>query len=558
MLATLLLLTTLLPTRPGDGVDLLADCTPNSTQAETAIVVNPADPNHIVVACMDWSGTAQVIKHSVTFDGGASWSCGRLRLDSGFMVQGDPELLFDVNGDVHLVYLAALGPGGNSIRVRRSLDGGLTWRRATVISTDTSDDKPKVATCRAAVAHHGRIVVTWMKADTSSQSDRIVAAFSDDFGTSWSAPVLVNDVDASGGREGGGSDLAFASDGDLFLCWQDESPRELWCDRSTDGGATFATDLLVTSYANTPNPLPGFAFDLKPVFAMAVDASGGPHDGNVYFAWHTWNSSGAIAHADVMLAMSGDDGQTWTTILANPGDSAPTDQFMPDVDVDPWGGVNLIWHDRRADPGGSTLQLWGGRSLDGGATMATELAIADAPFDPSSDAFGGAFIGHYNALASHPRGAVACWADNRAGADSEDLFVDPWNSGLTPSAPTISAATGGRVDLAITPGPNLAGATYLALATLSGTVPPLIVDGIAIDLVWDELTTVCWLCPNGGPMFNGAGVLGGDGSATAALDSLGPFDPAFAGEVVHVVAVFFDATGDVVHATVPERIELVP
>jgi hypothetical protein len=542
----------------GDGVDVLADCTPTAPQVEVALAVDPSDQDHLVVACMDWGGSAQVVKHAVTFDGGATWSCSRLRLDAGDVLLGDPELLFDANGDVQLFDLAALGPGGNSIRVRKSTDGGLTYGRARVISVDAGDDKPKAAICRAPVAHQDRIVVTWTRTDATFSPDRVVAAFSDDDGRTWSAPVILNDLDSNGGREEFGSEPGFASDGDLFVAWQDEAPREIWIDRSTDGGATFGTDVLISAYTNPPNPLPGFHFDLKPIFALAIDNSGGPHDGRLCFAWHTWNTVGAVAHADVMLSTSSDDGRTWSSIVANPGDLAPTDQFMPDVDVDPWGGVNLMWLDRRSDPAGVTLEAWGGRSLDGGATIAIELALGDEPFDPSTDAFGGAFIGHYNSLASHSRLALACWADNRAGADSEDLFLDSWNTGLTLSAETISAATGGRIDLAITPGPNLGGATYLALATFSGVSPPLIVDGIAIDLVWDELTTLCRLCPNGGPMFNGIGLLGTDGSAVAALDSLGPFDPAFAGEVVDVVAIFFDAAGDVVHATVPERITLVP
>lgn len=258
-----------------------------------------------------------------------------------------------------------------------------------------------------------------------------------------------------------------------------------------------------------------------------------------------------------MLSTSSDDGASWLTIVANPGDTAPTDQFMPDVDVDPWGGVNMTWLDRRSDPVGAPLELWGGRSLDGGATVAAETRVSDAPFDPSTDFFGGVFIGHYNAIASHALGSIPCWADCRVGADSEDLFIDAWNTQLTASTHELSAATGGTADRAIAPGPNLGGSTYLVLATFSGTTPPLIVDGVEIALVWDTLTTVSYYGFNGDIFGNTFGLLGPEGSAMATIDTLGPFGPALVGARVDFVALFFDVNGDIVHATAPEWINLV-
>lgn len=228
-----------------------------------------------------------MIKHGASFDGGLTWVCTRRRLDAGFPFMVDPEVVFDTHGNVLLFYLSAFGPGGNSVCVRRSTDGGVTFGKSTVITLDPGDDKPKAAVCRAAVAHFGRIALTWMRGDAALVPEEILAAYSDDHGKTWSPPVTINEADSNGGRESLASDIAFASDGDLFVMWQDESPREVWCDRSADGGATFGTDVVVSPYVNPPNPLTGFQFDLKPVFALAVDATGGPHDGNVYVVHHT-------------------------------------------------------------------------------------------------------------------------------------------------------------------------------------------------------------------------------------------------------------------------------
>lgn len=551
-----LLLLALALARPDQGRDLPADCDPAHTQAETVIAIDPDDPLHFVVACMDWGGVAQVVKHAVTFDGGATFECARLDLDTGFAIHADPELVFDASGGVLLFYLAAFGPAGNSIRVRRSSDGGQTFGAPIVVSRFAGDDKPKAALCRAAVAHQDRVAVTWTRVDSLGNPQRILTAFSDDDGATWSAPKLINDLDAGGDRDAFASDVVFASDGDLFVMFQDLDPREVRIDRSADGGVTWGADVVVAPYVDPPNPLPGFSFDFKPVFALATDTSGGPYDGRLYVVHHTWNA-GPPAHADVLLSTSDDDGATWTATIVHPGDAAATDQFYADVAVDPWGGVVMSWLDRRNDPGGATLELFGGRSIDGGATVA-DLRLSDAPFDPSTDAFGGFFIGHYNSIAAHERLALACWADCRAGADSEDLFVDPWNTGLTASVKAISAASGGSSDLAITPGPNLGGAGYLVLASLSGSSPGFRLDGVTVPLAWDALTEVCLLCANT-PGFTGTlGFLAADGSAQATLDTLGPFDPLFAGSTVTCVALFFSPAGDLVHATAPEWIELVP
>jgi len=555
-LAPTLLAVALAALAPDQGVDRLADCNPAATQAEPEIAIDPADAAHVVVASIDWGGGAQLIKHAATFDGGATWTCGRLSLDPGFILHADPELVFDAHGGVLLVYLAAFGPNGNSIRARHSGDGGLTWSTPIRISSAPGDDKPKAAVCRAAVAHQGRIAVSWMRGDAALNPQRIMTAYSDDDGRTWSAPQTINDLDAGNDRDAFAADLAFASDGDLFVMFQDQDPREVRSDRSADGGVTWGADVVIAPYVNPPNPLPGFSFDLKPVFAIAVDDTGGPYDGRIYVAHHTWQA-GPPAHADVLLSTSSDDGTTWSSVVANAGDTASTDQCMPDVCVDPWGGVDLLWLDRRGAPGGTTLEIWGGRSLDGGATV-VETRLSDAPFDPATDDFGGAFIGHYNSIEAHRRETLALWADCRTGAASEDLFLDRWNPGLTPSTRALSAATGGRVDLAISPGPNLAGVDYLVLATMAGTTPPFFVDGVELSLVWDDLTTISILWANSRLLPNSAGVLGADGTASAALDTLGPFDPSCAGEQLDFIVVFFAASGDLLHATAPERVDLVP
>lgn len=542
---------------PGDDVRVNS-CNSTYEQAETAIRVDPLDPSHLVAAAIDWSGAKQSIAWYTSFDGGATWSCGVMLPHAGYAASADPVVVFDAAGGAHLIVLNAFGPGSNLIEMHHSPDGGITFPTASVISRQDGDDKPQSAVCLAPGPNHGDLAVIWQRGFFPLGTDgRIFVSVSHDAGQTWSKPLRINSANAGGNVAGSAADVAYGPNGELHAMWVDNDRDEIVFDTSADGGVTWGADRVITSYADLPYPLPGFQFDHHPIFGIAVDATGGPYSGFIYVLFHTWVSS-VPQHADVLCLSSGDGGTTWTSTLLSAGDTAPTDQLLPEIAVDAQGGVAAIWLDRRSDPGGSTFELWGGRSLDGGATF-SELPLSDLPFDPANGGFGGAFIGHYNGVDAASSHAFACWGDSRAGSDFQDVWLDPWQLDLASDAGSLSAATGGVANLAIEPGPNLGGATYLLLGSASGTDPGLDFDDVHLPLVWDAFTTGTLVLANGPNFQNTLGTLGTDGTAVATLDTLGPFDPALAGTVLHFAALFFDpVTGQIVHATSAVAISLVP
>jgi hypothetical protein len=555
----LLALTAFLSMAAGSGTDVRVNCATSFDQAEVSIHVDPFDGQHLVAAAIDWSSGAQSIAWFTSFDRGATWSCGVLAQEPGYIAACDPDLVFDVHGGVHLVALQLFGPGGNGVFVYHSTDRGITFPSSTKVNVSPDNDKPLFALDLTPGASYGRIVLTYMRVDFATGTNaRILVSTSSDDGQTFSPAVRINNRNANGNLMGYFPKAAIGPAGEIFVAWVDVEMLQVMFDRSLDGGATWHPDRVVASYVNPPDPLPGLTFTVRPVVAIDADRSHGSGSGSVYVAFHTWDTSGAVANANVLCATSRDQGFSWTTAIVHPGDTLPTDQVYPALAVDRLGGVEVTWLDRRASSGGASLEQWGSRSVDGGATF-VETRLSDAPFDPINAQNGGLFIGHYEGLEADDSHAFACWADARLGSDYLDVWLDPWQFDLSADVATISVATGGTANLAITPGPALAGDGYLVVGSASGTTPGFDLGSVHVPLNWDALTSATVVLANGSFLQNTLGSLDPTGSASAAIDTQGPLPPLLAGITLDFTVVTFDPTsGRIVHATAPVSIALVP
>src|SRR5712692_11543197 len=117
---------------------------------ETAIIVDPNDPNHLTAGSNDTElppsgapGNAKsLVGYYTSFDGGNTWLNGQVPSGS-FTQTADPTIGFDTTGNVYYGVVAFdLGLGGRSlggaIQVSRSTDGGRTFSAPIVIDQSTS------------------------------------------------------------------------------------------------------------------------------------------------------------------------------------------------------------------------------------------------------------------------------------------------------------------------------------------------------------------------------------------------------------------------------------
>jgi hypothetical protein len=374
-------------------------------QNETAIAVDPNNPNRIVGGANDyvtrtWScfvGTTPCSAlgdgYSGTYysnNGGSSWCCnsnpnsnytpttdpsqigtlipGVERLVGGiYDAGGDPSVAFDSQGHV---FYAGLGfnrtSPPNTVAVNKgTFDGGnLTWGQPTFINQTTSpstlNDKPWIAVdSHTTSPFKDRIYVTWTRFIFNANNGHYVQspiAFvsSSDGGATFTTPKLIS----GNVLYGQGSHPVVGPDGTLYVFW-DASTRlasfdSTWMVKSTDGGATWSNPLAVAPLIDS-SPLHDTAFRVN-----SYPAAAAAPNGDLYATWTTVISGASTA----VYSKSTDGGATWSattrvftagnrtaigypvtnpdgTTLNAPSPTGPIEDIFPAVSVGADGHVHL-------------------------------------------------------------------------------------------------------------------------------------------------------------------------------------------------------------------------
>jgi hypothetical protein len=388
---------------------------------EPHLAVDPVDPDRMVVAVMTLPepGDGFRIRVFRSGDGGRTWAGSPLtsRETGAEAVGVDPWLAYGPDGTLYFAKL----PG----EVWRSEDDGGSWSGPVGLSRGAAGafDAPRMTVDGTGGAHHGRVYVAMLQngvARAGGESGQGVAVLrSSDGAGSFQGPVHItmNDV---GKRHG---DLAVLPDGTVLVTLHElfhegrvlESPR-LWSVRSTDGGETFTSPSLITDRFIALSPM------------LAVDGSGGAHQGRAYAAW-----MGLGGDRNRYVAYTDDAGDTWSepTAITAVGDSARHPTYTS-VAVSDDGTVGVIWAENVIAEGPSCFEYRFAASVDGGETFTEPVAVSDAVACSDTEAHrvvmhddgprqatvlerypqGGDYIG----LVALPGGAFrAVWPDARTG-----------------------------------------------------------------------------------------------------------------------------------------------
>jgi len=371
--------------------------TAGAPQNETAIAVDPNNPNRVVGSANDYvtrtwtctvSGTpcsALGDGYSGTYfsnDGGQTWCCvssdpqhlgtlipGVDHLAGGsYDAGGDPAVAFDSQGNV---YYAGLGfdraSAPNTVAVNRGTfdgSGNLTWSAPTFINPTTSpsvfNDKEWIAAdAHVSSPFRDRVYVTWTRfvfnpANGSYVQSPINFAFSSDGGQTFSTPQLIsgNVLYDQGSRP------VVGPDGSLYVFW-DGSTRLATLDstyvvKSTDGGVTWSNPTAISKLVDIVPPAhTAFRVNSFPAADVAPN-------GDIYAAWSTEmsDSTGGLCpaftnngcHAAAVYSKSVDGGATW---------SAPA-LIFPALDASTQTAIGYPV----TQPDGSTLNAPAARRVD--------------------------------------------------------------------------------------------------------------------------------------------------------------------------------------------------
>jgi hypothetical protein len=446
------------------GTDVLAGA---DALSEVTIDVNPTNPDNLVIAGHE-PGGFENMNTFFTTNGGDTWTevnlgDGQDGLTSNFRF--DPGVVFDSAGNVFVAYGATVGTS-TTLVVARSTNGGASYGNFAQLATTANITGGPPGNDRWAMdsglapggaAGTRRTYISWTQnipeGDPPSTDQRVVVSSSVDDGLTWSTPVIINDSSSGIAKGQLNADPAVQPDGDLFVSWHDGPGNQVLIDRSANGGITWGTDVVVTgTTAGFKTSIP--AQPDRGIFAgpmIDVDRSS-LNPGRIYAAYVDVAAGGSLPNTDIFVRSSDNDGATWSGRVLINDNAGTSSQFLPWLDVDPVTGlVGAVWYDARNDTNNKKVEVYGATSQDGGATWATNVKIADAQSDNSTDnatRYLGNFL-EYIGVATYDCTIVPVWADLSANGGSNfdymiDRVVETTGICIRPTTATYTGPTSGE------------------------------------------------------------------------------------------------------------------
>jgi len=381
----------------------------SGAQSETTIAVDPTSPRHLMATANDLSqSTGPPVYES--FDGGKTWANAGLTLTSFCY---DPWLAFNTAGDVFFSYECS------DERIAYRKHGTSTWVPFTLQNSSLFPDRDMDVVDRTSTSpFFGSVYVGYDEANSGNAAH--VWYSRDGFG-SWTKSPKINDTSATIGNN-----VAVGPDGTIYATWEDYNGKKLWTDKSTDGGATWGTDHVVTNFRiNTqsffifipPQPNRG----VLPMPFSATAPAGTPNAGRLYVTYFDKDPVGS--NTNIYVRHSDDGGATWSAETKVDDDTNSAYHFHPRIAVSPNGTVAVAFYDTRNDSTNKKTDTYISFSTDGGVTWSANQKITTAMSDESG--FGDPNdYGDYQGIDASPANWFAIsWTDSRIpGAVAEDLF----------------------------------------------------------------------------------------------------------------------------------------
>jgi hypothetical protein len=317
---------------------------------------------------------------------GSSWSHTALpRTWNGttFGIGFDPGVDVDKNGTFFFSYgVAPLGGSYPNAIVMVKSTNGLNWTQVTPVTFNRNryfDDKYYLAIDRSSSAFANRIYVSWDRNQGNNQI--LYIAYSSDGGSTWSAPIKVNDGTTKFERVIGAYPAVNQTTGVVYDSWHDYAKNIIYVDKSTNGGVTWGSDVAAaTTHA-------GFGTDIGcvggrsqgPAHALKVGPSGALY---LVYADKVGGGPNNNRGFDILLTRSTNGGATWSAPVTLNNDTGSADQFHPTLSVESNGSggdkVTVTFYDRRDDAQNCAAHVYATQSTDNGATWSANVRETSA------------------------------------------------------------------------------------------------------------------------------------------------------------------------------------
>jgi hypothetical protein len=357
--------------------------------SESDIRVDPTNPLHLI-GSSKWFASAEGYNHVLgfyeSFDGGSSWSVqGHIPGYEGWTDNTDPVGAFDPWGNYYEFILPYQffydSNGRHDFKINPNLEpnpvqpaeivsvavrpaGAATptdWTTthaghldivAAYDSIGNEPDKQWISIDdNPASPHFGRVYLMWVNFHTLTPVPFVSFADArrDGTHTDWSAPQAL----PQGSMHPQGNTYLLphvAPDGTVFTTLTNFQPKQGFCcvtitlDRSGDGGVTWQGPSTVVSNVTPPGNTYNnttFRTGIENTFTVGLAKVGSSYP--LYTSWED-DSAGVD---NVLLSASYDGGSTWSTPIQVNDNSAPADEFQPNLAAAPDGTVSVAFYDRR-------------------------------------------------------------------------------------------------------------------------------------------------------------------------------------------------------------------
>ncbi len=458
-----------------DGEVLIGDSSKN--EFEVHAVVNPDDPNNIIVGAMDvdFSSATDAIKFSiyVTKDFGDTWVKSDFTgndIEYAPVGGGDPMFAFDDRGHLYFTYLlvnldADVPTAFWGMYLAVSTDGGMTWSKIDEpieeqefvdlftlsdlekavdkqwMTSDLSDDSP----------HKGNVYMSYVNIDVQDEVYDIVVRrkFPDEL-TFTSTRNVISDPNFSIAQY---ANMDVDMRGNLYTIFMaDDDELEtgsysIYMSKSTDGAATFLPLSKVVEFS-FPEIFSGdievtgvSPSRLYPCPQLAIDKSGKSSDGTLYISF---TASGIEQQEsdglDVYIMASYDGGVTWTDpIIVNDDIDPNAHQFYSSITVNDEGDVAVGWYDMRSEISNDQAEYYVGVSYDlGGSFVQLPASTQASDFNVIGIDNGDTGIGEYNQILSTGDYIIPIWADGRTNDGNIAIYANFFKKNLISSVEKVS------------------------------------------------------------------------------------------------------------------------
>jgi len=395
----------------------------NTTQSELSIDVHPTNSNIVF-------GSANATNFPVTtlYGTGVYWSLDGAANWTGFnnppfgTNSGDPVSVIGTDGRFYENYITnSYGQG-----VAVSTNNGANWTTHTVAPNPGSvaDKNHYMVDKTVGSPYENRSYCAWTDFGGANDYD-VVLRYSTNFGQTWTTSINLTNSQAAYLKQG--VNIQTGPNGEVYVAYAvyAASPVTTGEDaigftKSTDGGVTWSAPTYVYQATNfgvrgTLTNKNGIRVASFP--SMAVDRSGGAHNGTIYVTWPQRGTAPAGNDPDIVVVKSTDGGTTWSAPIRVNDDPINNgkDQYYPWCTVDQsTGQFMIIFYDSRDVPN-NQADVYMARSYDGGNVF-ENFKVSDQTHTPSPiPGLAGGYAGDYIGVASLNDVAYPFWADNRTG-----------------------------------------------------------------------------------------------------------------------------------------------